>query len=229
MLFCDLFWNPSWTNFMEMKSVMDNVLARTISNLQLPVQFIDGHPSVVKNQSVDLYNAPFSHQCGWVPWLFISVTGLNMSINSYTLWWDKTLSYCAGRMWLISVPLMPSAYKNLNSHCSSLMHLVSGALILTLVMKDKWQGQIILPYNNREILHLWLHVNSAVRPTIKEIKTLWILLAYPHIILPVGFYDCETWPLTLKEQHRLRVFEKGCWGEYFNLDRWSDRRLEKDA
>jgi hypothetical protein len=27
------------------------------------------------------------------------------------------------------------------------------------------------------------------------------------IILPVVLYGCETWPLTLREEHRLRVFE----------------------
>jgi hypothetical protein len=27
------------------------------------------------------------------------------------------------------------------------------------------------------------------------------------IILPVVLYECKTWPLTLREEHRLRVFE----------------------
>jgi hypothetical protein len=30
---------------------------------------------------------------------------------------------------------------------------------------------------------------------------------YKTIILPVILYGCETWPLTLNEEHRLRVFE----------------------
>jgi hypothetical protein len=30
---------------------------------------------------------------------------------------------------------------------------------------------------------------------------------YKSIILPVVLYGCETWSLTLKEEHRLRVFE----------------------
>jgi hypothetical protein len=30
---------------------------------------------------------------------------------------------------------------------------------------------------------------------------------YKTIILPVVLYGCETWSLTLREQHRLRVFE----------------------
>ena len=30
---------------------------------------------------------------------------------------------------------------------------------------------------------------------------------YRTIILPVVLYSCETWSLTLREEHRLRVFE----------------------
>jgi hypothetical protein len=30
---------------------------------------------------------------------------------------------------------------------------------------------------------------------------------YKTIIVPVVFYGCETWSLTLREEHRLRVFE----------------------
>jgi hypothetical protein len=30
---------------------------------------------------------------------------------------------------------------------------------------------------------------------------------YKTVILPVVLYGCETWPLTLREEHRLRVFE----------------------
>jgi hypothetical protein len=30
---------------------------------------------------------------------------------------------------------------------------------------------------------------------------------YRTIILPVVLYECETWSLTLREEHRLRVFE----------------------
>ena len=30
---------------------------------------------------------------------------------------------------------------------------------------------------------------------------------YGNIILPVVSYGCETWPLTLREERRLRVFE----------------------
>ena len=30
---------------------------------------------------------------------------------------------------------------------------------------------------------------------------------YRNITLPVVLYGCETWPLTLREKRRLRVFE----------------------
>jgi hypothetical protein len=30
---------------------------------------------------------------------------------------------------------------------------------------------------------------------------------YKTIILPVDLYGCETWSVTLREEHRLRVFE----------------------
>jgi hypothetical protein len=40
---------------------------------------------------------------------------------------------------------------------------------------------------------------------------------YRTIIFPVVLYGCETWSLTLREERRLRVFEKGCWGEYLGL------------
>jgi hypothetical protein len=33
------------------------------------------------------------------------------------------------------------------------------------------------------------------------------ILIYKTIILPVVLYGCETWSLTLREEHRLRVFE----------------------
>jgi hypothetical protein len=32
---------------------------------------------------------------------------------------------------------------------------------------------------------------------------------YNTIILPVVLYGCETWSLTLRKEHRLRMFENG--------------------
>jgi hypothetical protein len=33
---------------------------------------------------------------------------------------------------------------------------------------------------------------------------------YKTVLLPVVLYGCETWSLTLREEHKLRVFEKRC-------------------
>ena len=38
---------------------------------------------------------------------------------------------------------------------------------------------------------------------------------YKTTILPVVFYGCETWSLTLREEHRLRVFENKVLREIF--------------
>jgi hypothetical protein len=35
------------------------------------------------------------------------------------------------------------------------------------------------------------------------------LRIYKTIILPVVLYGCETWSLTLREEHRFRLFENG--------------------
>ena len=41
---------------------------------------------------------------------------------------------------------------------------------------------------------------------------------FSHItILPVVFYGCETWSLTLREELRLECLKIGCWGEYLGL------------
>jgi hypothetical protein len=38
---------------------------------------------------------------------------------------------------------------------------------------------------------------------------------YKTIILPFVLYGCETWPLTLREEHRLRVFGNRVLGRIF--------------
>jgi hypothetical protein len=42
---------------------------------------------------------------------------------------------------------------------------------------------------------------------------------YKTIILPVVLYGCETWSLTLREEHRLRVFENRVLGRIFGPTR----------
>jgi hypothetical protein len=51
---------------------------------------------------------------------------------------------------------------------------------------------------------------------------------YKTIILPVVLYGCETWSLTLREEHRLRVFENRVLRRIFGLKR-DEVRVEKTA
>jgi hypothetical protein len=44
---------------------------------------------------------------------------------------------------------------------------------------------------------------GSSRPLSKNVK----IRIYKSIILPVVLHGCETWSLTLREEHRLRVFE----------------------
>jgi len=48
---------------------------------------------------------------------------------------------------------------------------------------------------------------------------------YRSIILPVSLNGCETWLLTLREKHRLIVFENRVWRRVFG----GNRRVEKTA
>jgi hypothetical protein len=51
-----------------------------------------------------------------------------------------------------------------------------------------------------------------------------------RIIFPMVLYGCETWSLILREEHRLRMFEKRVLRRIFETEeRWSDGRLEETA
>jgi hypothetical protein len=52
---------------------------------------------------------------------------------------------------------------------------------------------------------------------------------YRTIILPVVLYGCETWSLTLREEHRLRVFENRVLRRVFGPKRDEVTGMEKAA
>jgi hypothetical protein len=57
------------------------------------------------------------------------------------------------------------------------------------------------------------------------------LEVYKTVILPVVLYGCETWSLTLREEHRLRVFEESVLRKIYGPKREEDgswRKLHKD-
>jgi hypothetical protein len=45
------------------------------------------------------------------------------------------------------------------------------------------------------------------------------IIIYKTIILPVVLYECETWSLTLREEHRLRMFENRVFRRIFGPKR----------
>jgi hypothetical protein len=56
-------------------------------------------------------------------------------------------------------------------------------------------------------------------------------IIYRTVILPVVLYGCETWSLTLREEHRLSVFEKRVLRRIFGPKREEDgswRKLHND-
>jgi hypothetical protein len=54
-----------------------------------------------------------------------------------------------------------------------------------------------------EVNYFWLAISLFFRLLPKNI----IIRMHKIIILPGVLYECETWCLTLREEHRLRVFE----------------------
>jgi hypothetical protein len=56
---------------------------------------------------------------------------------------------------------------------------------------------------------------SAFSVAVENLK----IRIYKTIILPMVMYGCETWSLTLREEHRLRVFENGAEEDIWNEER----------
>jgi hypothetical protein len=52
---------------------------------------------------------------------------------------------------------------------------------------------------------------------------------YTNISLPVVLYGCETWALTLREEHRMKVFENRVLRRIFVPKRDDERRMEEVA
>jgi hypothetical protein len=49
--------------------------------------------------------------------------------------------------------------------------------------------------------------SSPFYPALLHVRSVSSRLLSRNAILPVVLYGCETWSLTLKEEHRLRLFE----------------------
>ncbi|KAJ4449177.1 hypothetical protein ANN_00573 [Periplaneta americana] len=62
-------------------------------------------------------------------------------------------------------------------------------------------------------------VVSASRNSLRPVLSSFNFSLVPTVILPVVLYGCETWTLTLREEHRLRVFENEVLRKIFGAKR----------
>jgi hypothetical protein len=53
------------------------------------------------------------------------------------------------------------------------------------------------------------------------------VIIYKTIILPVVLYGCGTWSLTVREEHKLRLFENRALRNIWTKGGWSDGWMEK--
>jgi hypothetical protein len=90
----------------------------------------------------------------------------------------------------------------------------------------KYLGRTVTDQN---LIHeeIWIRLNSgnACTHSVQNLLSSRLLpksvkiRIYKTIILPVVLYGCETWPLTLREEHRLWVFENRVLRRIFGLKR----------
>jgi hypothetical protein len=62
--FCELFWDPTCTDFMEGMPVVDTLIGWTIINLQLVCHFTNSNPSVLQDHAIDSFHVCNSNGCG---------------------------------------------------------------------------------------------------------------------------------------------------------------------
>jgi hypothetical protein len=61
--------------------------------------------------------------------------------------------------------------------------------------------------NSRNVCYHSYQNRPSSHPLSQTVK----IRIHKTIILPVDLYWCETWPLTLREEHRVTVFFFGMW------------------
>jgi hypothetical protein len=70
-------------------------------------------------------------------------------------------------------------------------------------------GHVIQELVNRRLnsCNAWYHSTQNLLSSRLLSKNVYSILEYKRLILSVVLYGCETWSLTLREEHRLRVLE----------------------
>ncbi|KAJ4429104.1 hypothetical protein ANN_26105 [Periplaneta americana] len=94
------------------------------------------------------------------------------------------------------------------------------------VEKFKYLGATVTNINDtREEIKLRINMGNACYYSVEKLLSSSLLSKnlkvriYKTVILPVVLYGCETWTLTLREEHRLRVFENKVLRKIFGAKR----------
>ncbi|KAJ4444008.1 hypothetical protein ANN_05797 [Periplaneta americana] len=94
------------------------------------------------------------------------------------------------------------------------------------VEKFKYIGETVTNINDtREEIKRRINMGNAYYYSVEKLLSSSLLSEnlkvriYKTVILPVVLYDCETWTLTLREEHRLRVFENKVLRKIFGAKR----------
>ena len=75
-------------------------------------------------------------------------------------------------------------------------------------------------------MHVIIHFEKILSPRLLSKK--FTVKTHKTIILPVVLYGCKTWSLTLREEHRLRMFENIVFRKIFGAKKDEiTRRMEK--
>jgi hypothetical protein len=94
----------------------------------------------------------------------------------------------------------------------------------------------LIPLRHLEKMILYEYTRSSWKEVNRLLSLHYLTILYQNvkvkiyktIILPVVLYGCETWSLTLREENRLRVFEKRVLSRIFGPE-GSNRRMETVA
>jgi hypothetical protein len=80
-------------------------------------------------------------------------------------------------------------------------------------ISNTWEQHLTDENYIHEVIKSRLNLGNACCHSVQSLLSSRLLFRnvkvkiYRTIILPVVLYGCETWALTLREEHRLRVFE----------------------